>query len=604
MEQHILSDYQGRVKAAAEQANKYKELLNTYSLYRLGIFALFIVSICIGVSLDDFTIIMLSLATLSLCFAWVINKQSQFEVLKIYFQNVKTVNGNEIGSITARTNIYHSGRWFVNDKHNYTSDLDIFGDGSLFQLINRAATFPGIVKLAKWLNAPESKSTILLRQQAVSEIGSKNDWRTDIQAHLVFSIKQQKEQIKNLLEYLKIPIELEDQKWLSLYSKVAPYLLLSVIIVAVFYTPLRYFAGLLALVNVRIVASQAKTVKKTDLIAGKIGESLKHFVSAFKSIENEEWESAYLKTQSGRIKHAESEAISARVEELSNLINKLNYRLNVVASFILNTFFLWDIRMVIAIENWKKNNQQSLEDAFDVIAEYEALISLASLRINYPDWCFPEIVESETYTIAAKQIAHPLIPVNQRVANDYELTDTYKIDIITGSNMAGKSTFLRTIGINIVLALSGAPACAESMRVSVMTVLSYMRIKDSLNESTSTFKAELDRLQMLLAAVDSDAKIFFLIDEMLRGTNSVDKYLGSKAVIQQLISKKGVGMVATHDLQIAELEKQYPDYIRNFYFDIQVKEGEMLFDYKIKHGECKTFNASLLLRQIGINVES
>jgi len=142
------------------------------------------------------------------------------------------------------------------------------------------------------------------------------------------------------------------------------------------------------------------------------------------------------------------------------------------------------------------------------------------------------------------------------------------------------------------------------MQVSVMTVLSYMRIKDSLNESTSTFKAELDRLQMLLAAVDSDAKIFFLIDEMLRGTNSVDKYLGSKAVIQQLIGKKGVGMVATHDLQIAELEKQYPDYIRNFYFDIQVKDGEMLFDYKIKHGECKTFNASLLLKQIGINVEA
>ncbi|HTK18992.1 MAG TPA: hypothetical protein VL442_05755, partial [Mucilaginibacter sp.] len=372
----------------------------------------------------------------------------------------------------------------------------------------------------------------------------------------------------------------------------------------IFYTPLRYFAGLIALANVRLVVSRAKTVNKTDLIAGKIGESLKYFVSVFKSIENEEWESAYLKSQSGRIKRVGDEAISARVEQLSKLINQLNYRLNVVASFILNTFLLWDIRMVIAIENWKKNNQQNLEEAFDVIAEYEALIGLASLRINYPKWCFPEIIESETYTIATKQIAHPLIPVNQRIANDYELTDTYKIDIITGSNMAGKSTFLRTIGINTVLALSGAPVCAESMQVSVMAVLSYMRIKDSLNESTSTFKAELDRLQMLLAAVDSDTKIFFLIDEMLRGTNSVDKYLGSKAVIQQLIGKKGVGMVATHDLQIAELEKQYPDYIRNFYFDIQVKDGEMLFDYKIKHGECKTFNASLLLKQIGINVES
>jgi len=604
VEQHIIADYHSRVAAAAEQANKYKELLNTYSLYRLGIFGLFIVAICIGVSLDDFTIIMLSLIALSLCFAWVISKQSQFEVLENYFQNVKTVNENELGSISKRTNIYHDGSWFVSDKHNYTSDLDIFGDGSLFQLINRAATFPGIVKLAKWMAAPESKNSVLLRQQAIKEIGSKNDWRIDLQAHLVFSIKQQREQIKNLLEYLKIPVEMEDQKWLSLYSKIAPYLLFGILIIGIFYAPARYVAGLVAFVNIRLVLSKAKIVNKTDLIAGKIGESLKYFVSAFKSIENEEWESEYLKMQSGRIKYTETKAISTRVEELSKLINQLNYRLNAIASFILNTFFLWDIRMVIAIENWKKNNQQNLEEAFDVIAEYEALISLASLHINYPDWCFPEIIESETYTIVAKQLAHPLIPINQRIANDYELTDTFKIDIITGSNMAGKSTFLRTIGINTVLALSGAAVCADSMQVSVMNVLSYMRIKDSLNESTSTFKAELDRLQMLLAAVDSDAKIFFLIDEMLRGTNSVDKYLGSKAVIQQLISKKGVGMVATHDLQIAELEKQYPDYIRNFYFDIQVKDGEMQFDYKIKHGECKTFNASLLLKQIGINVEA
>lgn len=604
MEQHIVEDYQSRVKAAAGQVEKYQQLLNTYSIYRLGIFALFILSVCVAISVDEISIIIFSLLVLSLCFSWLVTKQNQFEALKNYFQDVKKVNENEINSISSGANMYENGALFNNDKHNYTSDLDIFGSGSLFQLINRAATFPGIVQLAKWLNAPSSKESILSRQQAVAEIANKNDWKIDMQAYLLFSLKQRREQIKNLVAYLKIPIELEDQKWLNIYSQVAPYLLLLVIITAIFYTPARYFAGLLILTNNRVASSKSDTVKKTDLIAGRIGTTLKHFVSAFKLIENEEWKSGYLNGMADKIKHSNGQAVSVRVGELSKLINQLNYRLNMVLGFILNVFLLWDIRMVIAIENWKRNNQQNLEEAFDVIAEYEALISLASLCINYPDWCFPEVVESETYTIAAKQIAHPLIPINQRIANDYELIDTHKIDIITGSNMAGKSTFLRTVGINTVLALSGAPVCAESMQVSVMTVLSYMRIKDSLNESTSTFKAELDRLQMLLAAVDSDTKIFFLIDEMLRGTNSVDKYLGSKAVIQQLISKKGVGMVATHDLQIAELKKQYPDYIRNFYFDIQVKDGEMLFDYKIKHGECKTFNASMLLKRIGINVES
>ena len=441
------------------------------------------------------------------------------------------------------------------------------------------------------------------RQQAIEEMAGKNDWKIDIQAHLWFSLKQQKEQIKKLLEYLKIPVELEDQKWLNIYSKIAPWLLLAVIVVAVFYAPARYFAGVIALANNRIVASKSESVKKTDLIAGRIGTTLAHFVFAFRSIENEEWQSGYLKKLSERVRRNDG-AVSEQINRLSNLINKLNYRLNLVVNFVLNIFLLWDIRQVIAIENWKRNNQQSLEEAFDVIAEFEALISLASLRINYPEWCMPEIADGAGYTLTAAHIAHPLINEESRIDNDYELNDTYKIDIITGSNMAGKSTFLRTIGINTVLALSGAPVCARSMKVSVVTILSYMRIKDSLNESTSTFKAELDRLQMLLTAVGGEAKIFFLVDEMLRGTNSVDKYLGSKAVIEQLIQKKGVGLVATHDLQIAQLEKKYPDYIRNFYFDIQVKDGEMLFDYKIKHGECKTFNASLLLKQIGINVDA
>lgn len=602
MEREIIADYQTRSAAAQAEADKYAKLVNEYSLYRLCVFGLFIVCVCIAVSIDEVSVIVISAIISAILFSWLITKQNEFERLKNYFLNVRRVNENELGSIRIRSNIYADGSLFADDKHYYTSDLDIFGKGSLFQLLNRAATKPGINKVASWLNKASDKSTILLRQKAISEIDEKNDWRINLQAHLLFSLKQDKQQIKNLLEYLKIPVELDNQIWLSIYSKIAPWLLLAVLIGGIFYTPARYFAVVIVLLNNRLVSSRSEIINKTDLIAGRIGKALGHFVLAFKSLENEEWQSEFLTKLSGRIKRNEGEAVSDIIKQLSRLINNLNCRLNVVLGFILNTFLLWDIRQVIAIESWKRNSRQNLEDAFDVIAEYEAIISLASLRINYRDWCFPEIAGGAGYTIIVKQIAHPLINIENRIANDYELTDTFRIDIITGSNMAGKSTFLRTIGINTVLALCGAPVCAESMSVSVITILSYMRIKDSLNESTSTFKAELDRLQLLLAAVDSDDKIFFLIDEMLRGTNSVDKYRGSKAVIEQLISRTGVGMVATHDLQIAQLEVQYPDYIRNFYFDIQIQDGEMLFDYKIKHGECKTFNASLLLKQIGINI--
>jgi DNA mismatch repair ATPase MutS len=600
----IQNDYQQRSDIAQQEADKYKELANSYSLYRLGVFGLFIVAVCVAVSLDEIGIIAFSLIVLILWFSWLIKKQNEYETLKNYFIDLKKVTDNEIGSIKRYINMYDNGAMFSNDAHYYTADIDIYGNYSLFQLINRAATFPGMVKLAAWLHKPATKEVILLRQQAVDEIAGKNEWKLDTQAHLLFSLKQQKEQIKNLVAYLKIPVKLNGEKWLGIYCKLAPYILLATIITGIFYTRAFYFLPVLGLFNYRQSSSRLDIVKKTDLIAGRIGATLEHFVLAFKSIENEEWESAYLKEVSAPIKNIDGDAISAKIAQLSKLINKLNYRLNLVVDIIMNVLFVWNIRQIISIEKWKRNNQESLETAFDVLAEFEAVISLASLRINYPEWSFPQIADSNAYTLTAKDLAHPLINKDKRIANDYELNDTFKIDIITGSNMAGKSTFLRTIGINTVLALCGAPVCATEMQVSVITIITYMRIKDSLNESTSTFKAELDRLQMLLKAVETEPKVFFLIDEMLRGTNSVDKYLGSKAVIEQLIRKKGVGMVATHDLQIAELEKSHPEYVRNFYFDIQVKNGEMLFDYKIKHGECKTFNATLLLKQIGIDVEA
>ncbi len=599
MQDTIINNYKINASQAQQEAAKYKKLADTYSLMRLTVFALMIFAISLGIVYDTFTIIAIAFPLLVLSFAWLVSRQSVYDIKKKYYQDLQRVNENEIGSITNRDNLYDNGARFASEKHFYTADLDIFGSSTLFQLVNRAATTPGNEKLADWLSAPADKKTILDRQDAVKELSGKSQWKLELQTLLLFAQKEDVNQLQRLFIYLHIPLNLTGEKWLNNYVKVAPYLLVGLIVLAYFYPPVKSLAILTGLVNMAIVFSKGTYIKKADLIAGKIGDTLAKYAAVFKKIEEENWQSAYNHQQAKKLLDAST---SAKLKELADLINKLNYHLNIIVGIILNLFFLWDIKQIIAIENWKRNNADGLEMAFDVIAEYESLISLAGLHINYPDWTMPQIADGDGYTLTATQIAHPLIPVANRVVNDYELNDTHKVDIITGSNMAGKSTFLRTMGINTVLALSGAPVCAKSMQVSVMTIVSYMRIKDSLNESTSTFKAELDRLQMLLAAVDNEPKVFFLIDEMLRGTNSVDKYRGSKAVIELLIKKKGVGMVATHDLQIAQLEQQYPDYVRNFYFDIQVKDGEMLFDYKMKHGECKTFNATLLLKQIGIDI--
>ncbi len=599
--QTIINYYQQRAQAAQAEFTKYEKLANQYSLLRLVVFGLIVVGIYFAVVYNNIFIFFGALIVLGFVFAWLVSKQSGFEKQKQYYKDLNRVTENEISVITTRVNLYDNGGAFSDDKHFYTADLDIFGNLSLFQMLNRAATFAGCGRLAAWLSKPSVKYVILERQQAVQEIGTKNNWKLDIQARLLFAMKEPANHLELLITYLHYPLNLKGEAWLSKYAKIAPWLLSVFIVLGWSYYPAKMLAIAIGLINMSIIFSRAAYIQKTDLIAGKIGKTLGNYAGVFEKIEQESWQADYNSKLADTIKN---DGTSARIKELSILINRLNYHLNIYVGFFLNLFLLWDIRQIIAIENWKRNNRQNLEKAFNVITEFEALMSLSSLHINNPEWVFPEIADGEGYTLAARQIAHPLINVEHAVKNDYELRDTYKIDIITGSNMAGKSTFLRTIGINAVLALCGAPVCAESMEVSVITMVSYMRIKDSLNESTSTFKAELDRLQMLLAAVEGDEKIFFLIDEMLRGTNSVDKYLGSKAVIEQLISKKGVGLVATHDLQIAHLEQKYPDYIRNFYFDIQVSDGEMLFDYKIKNGECKTFNASMLLKRIGIEIEA
>jgi len=601
---NIINNYQQQVLTAQDEISKNEKLANGYSLQRLIVFGVLIFSIYLSIVTDEIGIFAFCLVAAVIWFSWLVSQQNKYDGLKQYYTALKKVIENEINIIEKHANIYYNGDAYINEKHFYTADLDIFGNGSLFQLSNRSATTPGNNKLAIWLNAPADKQTILSRQEAIQELTGKPNWKQDFQTRLLFCLKQPTDQVKKLIAFLKISIEIKDEKLLCTYSYIAPFLVISLIVLSVFYPWARYVLGVVLAANYRLVSAKSKEIEKADLIAGKIGSSLSLYALAFDCIENEEFQSPYTSQLASLLNGKSEKAVSTQIKELGKLIHKLNYRLNWLMNIVMSVFLVWSVRQVIAIESWKRRNHENLEAAFDVIGEFEALISLASLKINYPEWSFPQIADGADYTLSAKNVGHPLIYKQYRVTNNYELNNARHIDIITGSNMAGKSTFLRTIGINTVLALCGGPVCADAMEVSVVTIISYMRIKDSLNESTSTFKAELDRLQMLLGAVETEPKVFFLIDEMLRGTNSVDKYLGSKAVIEQLIAKKAVGMVATHDLQIAELEKKYPDYIRNFYFDIQVKDGEMLFDYKIKDGECKTFNASLLLKQIGIDVDA
>lgn len=602
MSESIISYYQQQISESDSQIKRYEKLVNTFSFLRL--FAILFGGYVIYETLQFEIILLTELAFLLVVigFAFLVKQQGFYEKRKAFYKALKSVNENEVASTDQQLNIYSDGSQYVNDAHNYSSDLDIFGKASLFNLTNRCASPMGIEKLAGWFGKSAEKDVILLRQKAVKELSAKLDWVQYVKALLLFAKTSNTSDVSNLFSFFQQPDNFA-KPILRSYIRFVPFVFVALAVGAWYFPLLTIALVLLILTNAILVLSNQLRVNKTDLMLSKVGKTLSAYSDAFQKIEEEAWKSELCISLVNQLKSKNETKFSGSLKQLSVLVGRLEYRLNMFVGPLINGAMAWDVRQLIAIEDWKSKNKDLMPQAFDVLASFEALMSLSSLHSNYPKWVFPEIASDEGYTYIATDLAHPLIPISQRISNDFTLQDTHKVDIITGSNMAGKSTFLRTIGINAVLAFSGAPVCASAMKITVMNLFAYMRIRDSLSESISTFKAELNRLQLLLDVLQSEENVYFLIDEMLRGTNSVDKYRGSKAVIEKLVSQNAVGIVATHDLQLAELETKYPDYVRNFYFDIQIADGEMLFDYKLKEGECKTFNASLLLKQIGIDVD-
>jgi DNA mismatch repair ATPase MutS len=276
-------------------------------------------------------------------------------------------------------------------------------------------------------------------------------------------------------------------------------------------------------------------------------------------------------------------------------------RFNIVVFIPLDILLQWDLQQVIALERWKHRNQKHVMAWFAALGELEAINSLSTLIFNHPEWCFPQLQE-EHFFIEGKDIGHPLIPVTSCVTNPVKIEHTGELMLVTGSNMAGKSTYLRSIGVNAVLAMTGAPVCASYFKMSPVQIISSMRIADNLEESTSTFYAELKKLKIIIDKVNNNEKVFILLDEILRGTNSLDRHTGSAALIKQLIKHNAACIIATHDVELAGMKDQFPHNILNYHFDVQVSNDELYFDYRLKEGICKSLNASILMKKIGIEL--
>ncbi|WP_051293331.1 MutS-related protein [Olivibacter sitiensis] len=593
--------YQKEYDLAAAKVTALDKKINRVSISRLLLIVLAAVVLFNTVQAASPWLTILATILALLSFTYLVSVQSKLEKVRKNWINYKVVRENELGIKNGQDNIYSNGEDDADDHHPYALDLDIFGKQSLYAYVNRCASPEGNEVLSSWMAANSPIDAVRQRQELVRELAQDPSWYRDIQAKLLFQLKDNKSYGKLILDNLSKSIYDLGSKFLRLYVRLAPYIMGVLLILSVYSASFGRGVIWLAVIHLIIAMGYAGRVSKLSQGLSKISDGLQHFSYVFLMIEMKDWQSKLgVKLRKDFV--SGNRSVSLAIGELGKLLEKLDYRMNILVATFLNAFFIWDLRQAFALIDWRKAQSMHIQTAFSNFGELEALISLAVLSVNHPSWNFPVLYPVEERILKVGEMKHPLISGDKVVANDY-CKDTHQIALITGSNMAGKSTFLRTIGVNIVLAQTGGPVCARSMDVSMWRPVSYMRIKDNLNESTSTFKAELDRLHMILEEVAAHDNVYFLVDEMLRGTNSVDKYLGSKAVIERFIKLGGVGMVATHDLQLSNLEDVFPAYLKNYHFDIQVKHGEMLFDYKLKEGPCRIFNASMLLKRIGIDID-
>lgn len=522
-----------------------------------------------------------------------------------HHEELARINAGEMEALDHQFQQFPNGAHFLDMEHPYALDLDLFGEFSFFQYSCRASTSIGQARLASYLLQPITKPEQLQqRQQAVTDLKEQLDWRQHFQAY-GREAKDDPMHLGLLHQWLEDPPFVRNNRRLKLALYLAPFWFALGIVL--WWTVFPWHIMLVFLIPTALILRQTlERVNFTHRRTTHAGDTLALYGTLIRHIEHHSFETPLLQQLQQQFVQ-EGAPASKHIQRLAYIISQLNVRFNMFAIF-LNIIGLWDLQWVYRLEKWKAELHDDLPRWFEALSEIEALSSLGNLWYNNPEWIMP--TWSETPVLDAVNVAHPLIRRDVRVGNNLSMPTRGHIKLITGSNMAGKSTFLRTIGLNLVLAQAGAPVCAEKLKFSTMQVYTSMRTQDALHESTSSFYAELKRLKVIIEAVDNANRpevdqlpVFFLLDEILKGTNSVDRHTGSAALIRQLIRQKGGGLIATHDLELGRLEAEADGAIENLRIEVEIKNGELDFDYKLKKGVSESFNATLLMKRMGIRIE-
>lgn len=588
--------YTERLSLTKGQLQQVKKQIFRISMLRLALFVAGVAGIYFFLSQTPLLIICICLTFLPLFI--LVKIHNRFFIRKEWLETQARIIQEELQALSGDYSSFEDGKEYVNPEHPYSFDLDIFGRRSLFQSINRTCTFFGKDRLAKWLqNHLHEKVSIEKRQEMVREISEHTLFREQFRvAGLVHH--GQSSDAEKIQAWSQSPAQYLHAGWVKAFIWGVPVinslLLITSLIGWTSFSCLGLSFGIFLILSFGII-KRATYIQETY---GKQLKSLNGYARLIALAKAEEWKSAGMQELMERFNLNGQSPVQA-LQQLSKELDRLDLRNNQFLYVLLEGSIFFQLQEIVRIERWKVCYGQHISEWLETVGELDALCSLGTFAYNHPQYTYPELTE-KPFCFLATQMGHPLMPVSQCVKNDATIPSRPFFLIITGANMAGKSTYLRTIGVNYLLACVGAPVCCEKLKLHPNQLITSLRTSDSLSDNESYFFAELKRLKRIIDLLNQGQQLFIILDEILKGTNSMDKQKGSFDLIRQFMQLKANGIIATHDLLLGSLIKQFPEEIRNYCFEADIKDNELTFSYKLREGVAQNMNACFLMKKMGI----
>lgn len=588
--------YTERLSLTEGQLQQVKKQIFRISMLRLALFIAGIAGLYFFFNQTTLLIICICLTFLPLFI--LVKIHNRFFIRKEWLETQARIIQEELQALSGDYSSFEDGKEYVNPEHPYSFDLDIFGRRSLFQSINRTCTFFGKNRLAKWLqNHLHEKTSIEKRQEMVREISEHTLFREQFRVAGLVHHGQSSDGEK-IQAWSQSPAQYLHAGWVKAFIWGVPVINSLLLITSLAgwtsFSWLGLSFGIFLVLSFGII-KRATYIQETY---GKQLKSLNGYARLIALAKAENWKSAGMQELMERFNLNGQSPIQA-LQQLSKELDRLDLRNNQFLYVLLEGSIFFQLQEIVRIERWKARYGQHISKWLETVGELDALCSLGTFAYNHPQYTYPELTE-KPFCFLATQMGHPLMPASQCVKNDATIPSRPFFLIITGANMAGKSTYLRTIGVNYLLACIGAPVCCERLKLYPNQLITSLRTSDSLSDNESYFFAELKRLKRIIDLLNQGQQLFIILDEILKGTNSMDKQKGSFDLIRQFMQLKANGIIATHDLLLGSLIKQFPEEIRNYCFETDIKENELTFSYKLREGVAQNMNACFLMKKMGI----